>query len=152
MIVDGAWCQSTIDIKLDMMPDTLKKCFIIRLNEYNQHYNNQQWDKVYPLLVSSHRKRFTIEEYSKEQNREAVMAPGAFVLKFTPEYLGNPLDTIVKEWPVEGCTAIKEKGKYKYYGGTLNAYYEENDWYFLGPAIFIPLSKCNPVPNKKKEK
>lgn len=132
------------------VPTTLRARLVERLKLLIEYQRAQQWQKQYDLLSVAATQGDSREEHIARLNRVYAEGLGDILIDFTPRAVtygsGAPFDAAIF-----GCVKLREKGRIVELHGSVEAYRENDDWFFSPIGVVTPVDgKPQPCPYSKQ--
>lgn len=128
------------------VPALLRTRLVERLKLLIEYQRTQQWEKQYDLLSVVATQGDSKEEHVKRLQRWYAEGLGDILIDFTPKSVtyksGAPFDAAIF-----GCAKLREKGRIVEFYASVEAYREQDEWYFSPIGVVTPVDgKPQPCP------
>lgn len=128
------------------VPAPSRARLVERLKLLIEYQRTQQWEKQYDLLAVTVTQGDSREDHVTRLQRWYAEGLGDTLLEFTPKHVtygsGAPFDAAIF-----GCARLRERGRIVEFYASVEAYRENDDWYFSPVGVVTPIDgKRKPCP------
>ena len=123
--------QRSNDLDFGPIPIDRQARLVERLKLLIDYQIKQDWAKQYDLFSALIRRAEGKLDFIRLAKKEMVRGWKLPLAQFVPMRVRDfHPDAQTKLWVVLGCAKLREKDRFKYQNGMVEAYWERNDWYF----------------------